>query len=211
MELTAHWDDRYRTIGTRDVSWFQSRPSVSLGLLDELAVGTDDSVIDVGGGASVLVDALVDRGHRDVTVLDLSAHALDVARARLDAPDAVEWIATDLLVWRPGRRRDVWHDRAVAHFLTGEADRSTYRDVLRATLAPGGAFVIGTFAEDGPTECSGLPVQRFMPDELVDLVTRPDETTAVEVVATHREVHRTPNGHAQPFNWIAGRLHGHVD
>ncbi len=187
------------------MSWFEETPVVSLGLFDQLGVTPRDSVIDIGGGASRLVDHLLERGHTDVAVLDLSAVALREAHRRLEDPEGVEWIEGDLLVWEPVRRWSVWHDRAVLHFLTEDDDRTSYMTRLRQTLEPGGAFVIGVFAEDGPTECSGLSVRRSAAEELVELV------GDVEVVAELRHVHRTPGGADQPFNWIAGRLPGRAD
>jgi SAM-dependent methyltransferase len=196
----AHWDHRYATIGASSVSWFEETPTVSLELFDHLGVTPRDSVIDIGGGASGLVDHLLRRGHHDVGVLDVSSVALDGARRRLGDPAGVEWIEHELLSWEPLRRWSVWHDRAVLHFLVGDDDRASYVRLLRRTLGPDGAFVIGGFAEDGPTECSGLPVRRSSPSELVDLVGDAD------IVAEVRRVHRTPGGVDQPFNWLAGRL-----
>ena len=178
---------------------------MSLGMFDQLGVTPRDSVIDIGGGASRLVDHLLEQGHTDVAVLDLSAVALREAQRRLGDPEGVEWIDDDLLVWEPMRRWSVWHDRAVLHFLTDDEDRISYVARLRRALEPGGAFVIGVFAQDGPTECSGLPVRRSTPEELVELV------GDVEVVAELHHVHRTPGGADQPFNWIAGRLRGRAD
>jgi SAM-dependent methyltransferase len=195
-----HWDGRYGMIGELSVSWYEKTPVVSLALLDRLDLTPEDSVLDVGGGASRLVDHLLERGHCDVAVLDVSAVALGEARDRLGDPPTVEWINRDLLVWEPSRRWSVWHDRAVLHFLVDDGDRARYVELLRRTLEAGGAFVIGVFAEDGPTECSGLPVRRSSAAELVDLV------GDVEVVAELRHHHRTPGGADQPFNWLAGRL-----
>lgn len=195
-----HWNGRYAAIGESSVSWFEQTPAVSLRLLDELGVTPQDSLIDIGGGASRLVDHLLKRGHRDVTVLDVSSVALSEARGRLADPAGVEWIERDLLTWQPPRRWSVWHDRAVLHFLVDDDDRASYVRLLRRSLDPRGAFVIGVFAEDGPAECSGLPVRRSTTGELVDLV------GDAEVVSESRHVHRTPGGVEQPFNWLAGRL-----
>jgi len=197
---SAHWDHRYESIGTESVSWYQDRPSTSLELLDRLGVGPDQSVVDVGGGASNLVDHLLQAGFADVAVLDLSVVALEATRARLGDDGPVTWISQDLLTWQPERRWDLWHDRAVLHFLRDDADRQQYVDTMRRALDPSGAFIVGTFAEDGPTECSALPVRRYSPVDLHALL------GAVEVVEERREVHRTPSGFDQPFNWIAGRL-----
>ena len=196
----AHWDDRYEAVGSQAVSWYEHRPQVSLELLGMLGVTPNESVIDIGGGASYLVDCLYEVGHRDLAVLDLSSVALAEARARLGDPGAVEWIEADVTTWQPERTWDAWHDRAVLHFLTSDSARTRYRSVLRRALVPGSAIVIGTFAEDGPTHCSGLPVRRHSPEDLSAFL---DD---VEVVEQRRHVHRTPAGVDQPFNWIAGRV-----
>jgi SAM-dependent methyltransferase len=198
-EAAAHWNDRYAA-DPEQVSWFQTSPATSLELLDLLGVTPDSAVIDAGGGASNLVDRLVARGFRDVTVLDVSEAALAVARARVgDA--SVEWIAADLLSWTPIRRYDLWHDRAVLHFMTDELSRGRYLDVMRASLADDGAVIIATFADDGPTSCSGLEVVRYSADELTELLA----TVDLEVVTTRRELHATPFGTTQPFTWVAAR------
>lgn len=195
-----HWDHRYTTVGAVNVSWYEDSPDTSLALLDAVGVTTADSVVDVGGGASRLVDALVGRGHTDLAVLDLSSVALDVARQRVGHDAPVTWLERDLLSWEPARTWDVWHDRAVLHFLLSDDDRARYVATLRQTVGPGGAFVIGTFAEDGPIECSALPVRRSRPVDLASLV------PGAEIVDTRRHVHVTPAGAPQPFNWIAGRV-----
>lgn len=200
MAGADHWNDRYRSVGSTAVSWYEPTPVVSLELFDQLGVTTQMSVIDVGGGASVLVDHLLERGHSDVAVLDLSKVALAEARDRLADTASVTWIEADLLEWEPPRRWDVWHDRAVLHFLVDDQDRAAYVEVLRRAVTSGGAFVIGTFAEDGPTECSLLPVRRQSADELVDLL------GDVEIVDRRRHVHHTPGGADQSFTWVGGRL-----
>lgn len=182
------------------MSWFEPEPRMSLELLDLLGVGPLQSVVDVGGGASVLVDRLLARGHTDLGVVDLSSVALAEARARVGDPGGVEWVSVDVLTWDPGRSWDVWHDRAVLHFLVEDGDRAAYSSLLRTTVGPGGRFVIGGFAEDGPVECSGLPVRRSSLDELVALV------GPSEVAERRRDVHVTPWGSEQVFNWIAGRV-----
>ena len=196
-----YWDDRYDTIGSHAVSWYEDRPDTSLELLALVGITPPASVIDVGGGASALVDRLLERGHRDLAVLDLSAVALREARTRLEDPPEVTWIEADVTSWQPDRTRDAWHDRAVLHFLTDDLARDRYLATLRRALEPGGAFVIGTFAEDGPTHCSGLPVRRHRADDLAHLL------ADAAIIDQRRQIHRTPAGVDQPFNWIAGRLH----
>lgn len=194
-----HWEAVYGARASDAVSWYQAEAGPSLALLAELGVGPGASVLDVGGGASTLVDGLLAAGHDDVTVLDVSEHALAAARARLGArATQVTWLAADITTVEFGRAWDVWHDRAVFHFLTEAADRAGYRTRLHGALAPGGVAVVATFAADGPERCSGLPVCRYAPDELaaaLDLV----------LVASRRELHRTPAGGAQAFTWVALR------
>jgi SAM-dependent methyltransferase len=186
--------------GPTGVSWYEPHAKLSVELMDVLGRTERTSVLDVGGGAANLVDDLLALGHQDVTVLDVSAVALEAARRRLGDPGAVSWITHDLLTWSPPRRWQLWHDRAVLHFLIDDNDWTTYVAQLHRALQPDGAFVIGTFAEDGPTQCSGLPVRRYGADDLVALL------GDVEVVARRRAVHRTPAGIDQPFTWVAGRL-----
>jgi len=195
-ERQSHWEKVYLTKDTASVSWFQSSPEFSLRMLDEAGVAPPAHVIDVGGGASSLVDVLLRKGFQ-VTVLDISEPALDVARARLGLKsDAARWIAADITAWQPSTIYDVWHDRAVFHFLTDPVDRAKYLKVLKSALRPGGFAVIGTFAEDGPGRCSGLPVQRYSTDGLAREL-GPD----FKPVRTDREEHQTPSGSSQMFTW----------
>jgi len=200
-ERQRHWDAAYRDRGVAGVSWFQPEPAVSLELLRVLAVDPGAPVIDVGGGASPFVDRLVGEGYRDVSVLDVSELALDQGRGRLGPDAAVTWIHEDVLRWRPSRRYGLWHDRALFHFLTVDDDRSAYGRVLRSAMAPGGAVIVGTFAEDGPEYCSGLQVARYSTSQLAGVL-----GASFEVVATRHEVHTTPTGVVQPFTWVAGRM-----
>ncbi len=196
-----HWDEVYCSFGETGVSWFQPQPRVSLELLDELGVGPAASVVDVGGGTSTLVDELLRRGFSRVCVLDVSAAALDLARARLGGrADRVEWARCDVLAWRPARVYDVWHDRAMFHFLVEEADRRRYVQVLRGAIAPGGHVVLGVFAADGPDHCSSLPVARYDPAGLAAVIGE-----GFEAVLERREEHRTPAGALQPFTWLVMR------
>jgi SAM-dependent methyltransferase len=196
----AHWDDVYGRTGERSVSWFQEVPGYSLAILDELGVDASRSIVDVGAGASRLVDELVARGFGDITVLDISTVGLDQARARLgDRASAVSWTVHDILTWRPGRTFDIWHDRAVFHFLTTTEDIQRYLDVLARATAPGSLILMGTFADDGPTHCSGLPVSRYSPAGLATAF------EGYELIRSWREEHRTPTGALQPFTWAALR------
>ena len=199
-EPASSWDATYSGAAEDQLSWYQAAPTASLELLDALHVLPTHSVLDVGGGTSRLVDELLDRGFEDVAVLDVSALALDRARRRLGPQAAaVTWIHTDLLTWTPPRTYDVWHDRAVFHFLTAPADQQRYRQCLRSALAAGGHGVVGAFAADGPTHCSGLPVVRYTDQDLIDALGE----EGLAVLGTRRELHKTPSGATQPFTWVA--------
>lgn len=198
----AHWDDVYRTKGETSVSWFQETPAPSLELMALVGATRRSAIIDIGGGASRLVDCLVSRGYEDVTVLDLSAAALTHARTRLgDRADRVAWIVADVTAWEPSRTYDVWHDRAAFHFLTEPADRAAYVDRLRRALRHGGHAIIGTFAPDGPEKCSGLPVARHDATSLATLL-----GTGFVLVDTRRHEHATPWGATQRFQFSTFRF-----
>lgn len=195
-----HWNDAYAA-GGYDVSWFQDHAGTSLDLIEFAVSRRETAMIDVGGGASTLVDGLLAEGFTDLTVLDLSADALAIARRRLGAAaDRVAWIAADLLSWRPERAYGLWHDRAVLHFLIDDDLRARYLSVLDDALAKDGVAVIGVFAEDGPERCSNLPVHRYSPDESVAFL-----GDRFEILEQRREEHRTPSGRPQPFNWTVAR------
>lgn len=200
-QRTDHWNDAYKTRGTEEVSWFQSEPVRSLELIRSLGVPPTRSVIDVGGGASVLVDRLLDSGVTDVTVLDISAAALEASKIRIGESPHVTWIEGDILTWTPTRQFGLWHDRAVFHFLTDPEDRQRYLETLWSALDGGGYLVIATFAEDGPEYCSGLPVARYSSDELRAVLGDRFEAKVVQ-----RELHTTPAGIIQPFTWLAGSV-----
>jgi hypothetical protein len=196
-----HWDSAYAQ-GERTRSWFQEYPAASLRMLDAAGVAAQDSVIDIGGGASPLTDSLLQRGHQDLTVLDVSAAALRISQRRLGPTEQVQWIVADLLTWNPQRTYAAWHDRAVFHFITAERDRQRYLTTLNSATVPGSVAIFGCFAPDGPQSCSGLPVARY---SAADLTARlGDDWT---LVASEREEHHTPAGGVQPFTWTALRRH----
>jgi SAM-dependent methyltransferase len=196
-----HWTRVYEEKSPSAVSWYQAEPKPSLDALDRFGAAPSSSLIDVGGGASNLVDALLQRNWRDVTVLDIAAPALDAARQRL-GPEAakVHWEVADITQWQPTRPYDGWHDRAVFHFLTEPGQREAYRRALSAGLAPGGLAIMATFAMDGPEKCSGLPVRRYDPESLAS-----ELGGAFRLVEGWREEHVTPWGSRQSFNWCALR------
>jgi trans-aconitate methyltransferase len=199
-KTAAHWDAAYAQ-GDETRSWFEEHPAMSLRMLGAAGISPADAVIDVGGGASPLTRALLDRGFRDLTVLDISAAGMQHARDRLGSrADQVHWLTADVLSWYPSRRYQVWHDRAVFHFLTAGQDRQQYLRALDAATAPGAAAVVGCFAPDGPQHCSGLPVARYSPAQLA----RQLGATWL-LISQNREEHITPAGTTQPFTWIALR------
>ncbi|WP_064712696.1 class I SAM-dependent methyltransferase [Rhizobium bangladeshense] len=196
-----HWDEVYRTKAADSVSWYQPTPEPSLRALGELHLPVTAALIDVGGGASSLVDRLVERGWSDLAVLDIAAPALDVAKARLPGDATrIAWLVTDVTKWRPERRYDVWHDRAVFHFLTEPEQRLAYRRALETGTAPGSAVIIATFATDGPERCSGLPVQRYDAAALAA-----EFGSAFSLEREWREEHMTPGGGRQSFQWCVFR------
>jgi RimJ/RimL family protein N-acetyltransferase len=194
----GHWEVVYGACGPRNVSWCQPEPEMSLVLIERLRLRRDAAIIDVGGGASRLAARLLARGFTDLTVLDISNGALELARAELGADASrVSWIEQDLLSWSPPRRYDLWHDRAVFHFFVDPRERERYAEILRSAISAGGMAIIGAFAADGPERCCDLPVLRFDADGL---------TAAfggwLVQIATLREEHRTPAGSIQPFTWV---------
>ncbi len=196
-----HWEQVYQNKGEDETSWFQPRPETSLALIRATGEPLDAPFIDVGGGASRLVDHLLDEGWTELSVLDIAPSALATTRARLgDRASRVNWLEADLLEARlPGPWR-IWHDRAVFHFLTDENDRTRYLEQLRNNLEPGGHVIIATFAPDGPEACSGLPVQRYAPGELARAL-----GDAFQLQESVTEDHHTPAGKVQSFTYCRFR------
>ncbi len=195
MSRKSHWDKVYRNRDETEVSWFQNRPDVSLRLIDAASLDPDARIVDVGGGTSRLVDCLLDRGYRRLGVLDVSPFALELAQARLGPlANQVEWFATELTEFRSPHTWDLWHDRAVLHFLTAEGERDAYREVLLRSLAPSAQVVISTFGPQGPQKCSGLDVRRY--DAAMLGKTLGDE---FELLEEELKEHVTPGGSAQQF------------
>jgi hypothetical protein len=196
-----HWAQVYERKTPTTVSWYQATPEPSLRALHRFGASASSAFIDVGGGASNLVDALLEQGWTDLTVLDIAAPALDAAKARL-GPMAgkVHWEVADITQWQPKRKFDVWHDRAVFHFLTERTQREAYRRALLQGVAEHGLVIIATFALDGPEMCSGLPVRRYDAAGLAD-----ELGTELQPIDAWRQDHVTPWGARQSFNWCAFR------
>lgn len=198
MNEKLHWENVYRSKAPTDVSWYQAQPTVSLDLIARSSISPTDPIIDVGGGASVLAERLLDAGFADVAVLDISQAALDHARTRLGPrADRVTWYEADVRDFAPPGSFALWHDRAVFHFLTDPAARARYRETILRSMRPGGKVVIATFAPDGPARCSGLDVMRHdarsISEALGDDFALLDET---------REHHRTPWDTDQHFAYF---------
>lgn len=196
-----HWDNVYATKAETEVSWFQESPTASLDLIHSLVVSRQARIIDIGGGASRLVDALLDEGFEAPTVLDLSENALAVAKARLGArAQKAHWVAADVTTWEPSEAYDLWHDRAAFHFLTEAAERVAYRERVVKAVRPGGHVIIATFAPDGPERCSGLPVLRHDAESIAAVL-----DAEFEPVETRRHEHPTPAGSIQRFQFSSFR------
>jgi RimJ/RimL family protein N-acetyltransferase len=191
----SHWQDVYATKRHTDVSWYQADPARSLEFIEASGLAKDRAIIDVGGGASTLVDHLLGRGYTQLTVLDIAASALRQARQRLGGrADSVDWQVADVVAFEAQHRFALWHDRAVLHFLVDAGDRERYMEALRGALAPGGHVVLAGFGPNGPRKCSGLPVRRYTVEKFAKLL-GPD----FELLDHAIEEHTTPGGAEQQF------------
>lgn len=192
MGLKEHWEKVYTTKQQNEVSWFQPTPAMSLAFIKELGIAKDAAIIDMGGGDSYLVDHLLDAGYTNISVLDISAAAIHRAQERLGAKSSqVKWIVCDINEFVPSATYDFWHDRAAFHFLTTDEATNNYLEIANAALSINGKIVIGTFAEDGPTKCSGLPVKQYSEISLRDTITKWFE----KIKCIHTD-------HITPFNTI---------
>ena len=195
MATQDHWRRVYSSKAPDTVSWYQPSPRQSLDLIQQAGLSRDAHILDVGGGASFLVDELLDAGFHDVSVLDVAEEPMDIVRRRLGERAAgVEWISADITGFRPDRQWDLWHDRAVFHFLVDEEARAGYRCALSGGLAPGGHVVVATFGPDGPPKCSGLPVERY---DAAGLEAALGCDLALQASFLHD--HQTPGGGMQQF------------
>lgn len=198
MSKADHWQKVYQTKSDETVSWFQADPALSFDLIQRHA-RSGDPIVDIGGGASRLVDRLLSAELGPITVLDLSDAALKISQVRLEAAAVtVNWVAADVTEWKPESSYKVWHDRAVFHFLTDPQDQEKYLSRMSAALRPGGVAIIATFALDGPEKCSGLPVQRYSGETLAQQIEEcaPGQ---FEPLMTQAHTHYTPTGAKQRF------------
>jgi len=196
-----HWEQIYETRPADELSWYQREPATSHRLVVAAAPDRSAAIVDVGSGLASLVDRLADDGYHDLTLVELSARALDEVRARLgERARFATFVRADVLDWSPDRAYDVWHDRAVFHFLNDDADRARYVEQAAEAVRPGGTLIVATFAADGPTHCSGLPVRRHDPDDLARTF-----AGAFTLESDEREEHVTPTSATQPFTWTVLR------
>jgi len=194
-ERKAHWERVYGDKNSTEVSWYQEVPDKSLELVVSTGTTEKDAILDVGGGASTLVDHLLDAGYADITVLDLSSRAFSQSRQRLGERASIpNWLVSDITRFEPQRKYRLWHDRAVLHFLTDSKDRGRYVSVLKQALDPGGHVVIAAFGPEGPLKCSGLEIRRYTIEMLAELLGPEFELQAHEL-----ENHQTPMGATQQF------------
>ena len=198
----AHWERVYTTKGENEVSWFQDNPAPSLELIAAVGATPATAIIDIGGGASRLVDGLLAKGFRALTMLDLSGAALKAAKSRLGAQaEKVDWIVADATLWEPTEVYDIWHDRAAFHFLTEENDRVAYIERMKKALRAGGHAIVATFAPDGPERCSGLRVMRYDAETLGRTLGQ-----EFDLIETRRHSHTTPWGSTQSFQFSVFRF-----
>ena len=203
MDAGSHWENIYRTKAPDAVSWYRSHLDRSLELIESAAPGRSARIIDIGGGESTLVDDLLARGYDNLTILDVSQTALDVTRARLgEAGKQVAWICADVTqADLPARAYDVWHDRAVFHFLVQQEQRNAYVRLAARAVKPGGHIIVSTFGPEGPTKCSGLDAVRYDAESL-----HGEFGTRFRLVQSSEELHRTPSGTVQQFLYCYCRL-----
>lgn len=204
MENKTHWEKIYHTKDSAQVSWYQLHPRLSLRYIQSTGVGHGAHIIDIGGGASTLVDHLLDDGFQHVTVLDISLEALQIAQRRLGQRDVlVTWLEADITQADLSHHvYDVWHDRAVFHFLTQQEERQRYINTVKEAVKPGGHIIISTFASDGPDHCSGLDVSRYDPQSLHN-----EFGEHFELLDSTHEEHHTPFGTEQKFIYCYCRKH----
>ncbi len=196
MDRRSHWENVYRAKPTTEVSWFEAEPATSLDLIQSVAPG-GGRIIDVGGGASLLVDRLLAAGNWEVTVLDISATALKLAQDRLqEQANQVRWIQADVTEVQQLGTYDIWHDRAVFHFLTSSQQRTAYLNQLHSAVRLEGHVIIGTFSPQGPEECSGLPVCRYDAESIAETL-----GAGYSLIQKQECVHTTPTGKVQPFTF----------
>ena len=202
-DAKEHWENIYQTKNTNEVSWYQEKPETSLNLISEISIEKNAKIINVGAGASKLADNLLALGFRNITALDVSLNALNNSKKRLgDRANNVKWIVSDLREFETNERYDLWHDRAVLHFLTEEEDIKRYIELVRIYLKPKGYVIVSTFSVNGPKKCNGLDVKQYSEDSMKTLF------TGFEHIKSFEEEHLTPWESSQIFIWGIFRKRG---
>lgn len=200
MSAPTHWQQVYEQHSPDQVSWYEPHPELSLALIAQAGLPSAAAILDAGGGASRLAGELLQLGYTDITVADISATALGRAQAELGAAaDQIQWVEADLQHHQFARRFDLWHDRAVLHFMVDATDRDAYLAAMRRALHPGGHLIVATFGPEGPTRCSGLPVRRYSAEQLARLL-----EADFELRSSHEKQHETPAGSTQ--HWVYAHL-----
>ncbi|MGK7392259.1 MAG: class I SAM-dependent methyltransferase [Candidatus Cyclobacteriaceae bacterium M2_1C_046] len=200
-ERSKHWENIYRTKELNDVSWYQPTPITSLNYIQELNISKTAKIIDIGGGDSLFADHLIEFGYQDITVLDISAEALERAKKRLGSnASKVKWIASDIVDFTPTEEYDLWHDRATFHFLVKEDEIKKYVETVNKAIKSGGYLILGTFSEQGPEKCSGLNIKQYSEGSMNS---RFDE--AFEKLKCKKSDHKTPSGSIQNFIFCSFR------
>ena len=201
MSRKEHWENIYSNKKMNEVSWFQQEPTTSLTLIQKNTQSKDDAIIDIGGGDGFLVDNLLEMGYTNITVLDISANAINKAKERLGInADKVKWIVSDITEFIPAEQYDIWHDRAVFHFLTQEKDIEYYKILVNENISDNRCLILATFAEDGPEKCSGLKVCKYSEKDMESSF-----SAAFKVIESFKYKHLTPFGTIQNFTFSVFR------
>ena len=201
MPQKQHWEKVFETKADSEKSWFQPFPETSVQFIKDLNIPKDAAIIDVGGGDSYLADVLLHEGYKDITVLDISAKALQNARKRLGKKaNRIKWVESDVLNFHPVKKYDCWHDRAVFHFVTDKKDITAYKKQIAGSVKDEGKLIVGTFSEKGPEICSGLPVHRYSQQQLTNTLSR-----NFKKIKCIEEIHQTPFNTSQSFTFCSFR------
>ena len=195
MARKEHWENIYANKQMNEVSWFQQEPTISLALIQKNTQSKDDAIIDIGGGDGFLVDNLLELGYTNITVLDISANAINKVKERLGInADKVKWIISDITEFIPTEQYDIWHDRAVFHFLTYKKEIEYYKILVSKNISDNGCFILATFTDDGPEKCSGLEVCKYSEKDMENSF-----SAAFKVIESFKYKHLTPFGSIQNF------------
>ncbi|HEU4575948.1 MAG TPA: class I SAM-dependent methyltransferase [Chitinophagaceae bacterium] len=199
MQQKQHWEKVFETKADSEKSWFQPYPETSVQFIKDLNIPKDAAIIDVGGGDSYLADVLLQEGYKDITVLDISAKALQNARKRLGKKaNRIKWVESDVLSFHPEKKYDCWHDRAVFHFVTDKKNITAYKKQIAGSVKDKGKLIVGTFSEKGPEKCSGLPVHRYSQQQLTRALSQ-----NFKKIKCIEEIHQTPFNTSQSFTFCS--------